>query len=121
MSLQNDMQSKQFSPGGTVETKQATTKWFFLRKRTPEKEFAGARDYDVKTFATQQSRFTSTQANLSTRSQLPKMHDPYPAPGYTGVKRSADADRVVQTDQFVNAQRPFLVQGKSQKFLSAKD
>lgn len=121
MSLQSDLQKKQFVPGGAVETKQARTKWFFLRKRSPEKEFAGVRNYDAKTFATQQSRFAASRADVSTRSQLQKMSEPYPAPGYGGVKAAGDGTRRVSTSEFANSTRPFLVRGKSQKALSQQD
>ncbi|MBA2744260.1 MAG: hypothetical protein H0U43_08155, partial [Chthoniobacterales bacterium] len=40
---------------------------------------------------------------------------------YSGVRPAFDAQKAVATSEFDDARRPFLVQGKSQKSLSAKD
>jgi hypothetical protein len=121
MSLNNNMQSKQFTVRNKTETKQARTKWFFLRKRTPEKQFADVRNYKAKSFTPRQSQFQTTEASLRTRSRIPNGERAYPVPGYSGVKPLPDGEKSVESFAFADSSRPFLVRGKSQKALSQQD
>jgi hypothetical protein len=121
LSLNNSMQAKQFTVRGNTETKQARTKWFFLRKRSPEKQFADVRSYDAKPFAARDQRFSTAEANLRTRGRIPNVGTPYPVPGYTGVKSAPEREKAVDSFAFAESSRPFLVRGKSQKALSQQD
>ena len=118
--LQNASQNKQFVPGGSNVSKQARTKSFYIPERRPEKQFFLSRLFGTKKYETHGSRFEKQQANLTTRSQLTKVDVPYSTPAYAGVKTSADSDKTVDASEFRD-QRPFLVQGKSQKALSRQD
>jgi hypothetical protein len=121
MSLNNDMQTKQFTVRNNTETKQARTKWFFLRKRSSEKQFAGVRDYNAKPFTPRHARFATAEANLHTRGRIPNADVAYPVPGYAGVKPLRERDKAVESFAFAEGSRPFLVRGKSQTALSQQD
>jgi len=118
--LQNASQDKQFVAGGSTLSKQAPTKSFYIPERRPEKQFFLSRLFGTKKYETQGSRFEKQQANLTTRSQLTKVDVPYSTAAYGGVKTSADSGKTVEASEFRD-QRPFLVQGKSQKALSQQD
>ena len=119
MSLQSTDQTKQFVASGEVMTKKAPTRWFFLKQRTTEKQFAGVKQYQPKEFATTRSRFAEQEADTSTRNKLTKVDQPYATTAY--VTRDAhDNNKVSETSDYSGV-RPFLVKGKSQKSLSAQD
>ena len=119
MSLQNNSQGKEYAPRSAAEPKQARTKTFYIWPWRREKQFAGVRNYEPKQFATQQSRFSNTQADLSTRTQIAQVA--YPTPGYRGVRSLPGGEQTVATDAFADNSRPFLVRGKSQRALSQQD
>ncbi len=121
MSLQNNLQTKQFSVRGNAPTKSAHTKTFYVADRRQEKQFGGSRSVTPKMFAAQQSRFQEAQANLSTRTRIAKAETPFAAADYAGVKRSWDSNKAVETSSFAASDRPFLVRGKSQKALSQQN
>jgi len=119
MSLQNSSQGKEYAPRSAAEPKQAHSKAFYIWPWRREKQFAGVRKYEPKHFATQQSRFSNTQANLATRTQIAQVA--YPTPGYGGTKPLPGGEQTVATQAFVDNSRPCLVSGKSQRSLSQKD
>ncbi|MDQ6655511.1 MAG: hypothetical protein M3Y80_06845 [Verrucomicrobiota bacterium] len=121
MSLQNEMQAKQFGVRGNAEAKQVHTKSFYVADRRQEKQYAGARVVTPKAFAAPQSSFQDAQANLSTRTRIARADTPFAAGGYGGVKTSWDSGKSVETGSFAGSDRPFLVRGKSQKAISQKN
>ncbi|MDQ6862073.1 MAG: hypothetical protein M3032_13090, partial [Verrucomicrobiota bacterium] len=104
---------------GEVMTKKAPTRWFFFKRRTEEKQFAGVKQFQAKDFTTQRSRFADQQANTSTRTKLTKVDEPFATTAY--VTRDAhDSRKVSETSDYPGV-RPFLGRGKSQKSLNAQD
>ena len=117
--LENSMQTKQFVAGGEVLTKKAPTKPFFVPRGWWNKKFAGVKEVRPKEFATEQSRFAGTQASTSSRNKLTKVDDPYRTAAYV-TREAPDLRRSVETSEYPG-NRPFLLEGKSQKALSAQD
>ena len=120
MSLQNSQGEKQFVARGSTVTKQAPTKSFYVRERTPEKGFF-ARLFATKDFNAKRSRsaYQDMQASLATRT-IAKAAVPYPTAAYREVETAREADKAADVSEF-NGTRPFLLKGKSQKALSQKD
>ena len=119
MELQNPSQGKEYAPRSAAQPKQARTKTFSIWPWRREKQFGDVRKYEPKQFATEQSRFSNTQANLSTRGQISQVA--YPTPGYSGVRPLPGGEQTVATRAFADNSRPFLVRGKSQRALSQQD
>jgi hypothetical protein len=117
--LQNSAQGKQFLPGGAVSTKKATTKSFFFFRRGPEKQYTNVRNVDLKQFRTKHSQLGDQTASTATRNSLPKLNTPYSTSAYA-THDASDAHRTVETSSY-SGTRPFLIQGKSQKALSAQE
>ena len=120
MTLQNDMQKKQFAAPGATLTKQLPTKSFHFTEKSWDKAFWNTRQVPQKGFQTQSSRFTRQNANLSTRSQLAKLEAPYSTTSYRGAHQSPDAKKAMPVGEFAGS-RKFEAQGKSQKSLNAQD
>ncbi len=121
MSLQNGAQTKQFVATGAATTKSAPTKTFQFSQRSLGKKFSGVKEIHPVEFQTTTSRFQRREANLRPRNELTEARTSYAAGTYSGVRPASDAHKAVTTSEFDDASRPFLVQGKSQKSLSAKD
>ena len=122
MSLQNSLQEKQFTGGGTVTMKQARTKSFlFFKKRVPEKEFATS-DFRAKAFSgTRVSRYQNSEAKVSTTRRIPKADVPYSTAAFSAVRAAPEARRAVAVSEFAGSDRPFLVRGKRQKALDQQN
>lgn len=73
-----------------------------------------------KEFSTTSSRDASKAANLSTRTRIAKADVPYSTQMYGDIRTARDATKPVTTSNYP-ASRPFVLQGKSQKSLSAQD
>jgi len=121
MSLQNGAQTKQFVATGAATTKTAPTKTFQFSQRWRSKKFSGVREIQPVEFQTTTSRYQRRAANLRTRNELTEARSSYAAGAYSDVRAAADAQKAVATSESNDSRRPFLVQGKSQKSLSAKD
>jgi hypothetical protein len=119
VSLESNLQQKQFTAAGGTIDKRARTKLFYVRDRRAEKRFVTG-DFRTKTFGTRRSRYQQQEASLATRTKITKLETPYPAPGYGGVRAAAEGDKEVEVSQYADT-RPFLGRGKSQKGLSAQD
>ncbi len=121
MTLQNGAQTKRFTLTGATTTKRAPTKTFQFSERRLEKNFTGVRNVQPKEFQTNTSVYQRSKANLRTRNEVTEANARYSAGQYAGVRSASDAQKAAATSQFDDSNRPFLVQGKSQKSLSAKD
>lgn len=121
MSLQNGAQTKQFVATGAAATRSAPTKTFQFSQRSLGKKFSGIKEIRPVEFQTTTSRFQRRVANLKSRNELTEARTSYAAGTYSGVRQASDAQKSISTSEFDDASRPFLVQGKSQKSLSAKD
>lgn len=118
--LQSSEQNKQFVVGGgEVMTKQAPTRWFFFKKRSAEKEYAGVKNFQAKEFSTNTSRYAKQQADTSTRNKLTKVDEPYRTTAYV-TRNAHDSSKVAETSDYRDV-RPFLVKGKSQSSLNPHD
>ncbi|MDQ2918994.1 MAG: hypothetical protein M3R10_03850 [Verrucomicrobiota bacterium] len=120
MTLQNDAQEKKFVAGGETITKKAPVKFFFFRKRDPEKGFWDTRQVATKKFSTANSADGGKTANLSTRTRIAKADLPYATAMYGDIRTAHDATKSVATSDYP-ATRPFLGKGKSQKSLNAQN
>jgi hypothetical protein len=118
-SLQNNAQHKQFVAEGTVTTKKATTKTFYVFGRSPEKKYTNVRNASVTEFQTKPSPLAQQKANTGSRTTLNKVYAPYPAATYA-THGAVEAEKAIEAYEYADT-RPFLVQGKSQKSLSAQD
>ncbi len=119
MTLQNDVQNKQFTgAGGETITKKAPTKSFFVAPRKAEKGFWNTRQVSTKEFGTENSRDAHKMADLSTRSQIAKANTPYATAMYGDVRTARDTTKKVPVSGYADT-RPFLEKGKSQKSLNA--
>ncbi len=120
MTLQNNMQGRQFAATAASITKKAPTKSFYTGAGRSEKGFWNTRQVSVKEFKTGRSQYGRRAATLSTRGQIEKLDAPYSTPAYDGVRESSDAQKAIPASGFAG-NRKFEAQGKSQKFLSAQD
>ena len=121
MSLQNNMQTKQFRISGAATTKQARTKEFYVTQRPAEKTFTPPKQYHAPTFDLRKIHFGTRKATLATQTVIPKTDVPYATPRYAGAKSAKLVDKVDDHVEYSESSRAFLVQGKSQKSLSAKN
>ena len=119
MSLESNLQQKQFTAGGATLDKKARTKSFYVRDRKAEKQFVTG-NFTTKEFGTKRSRYEQQEANVTSRTTIAKLETRYPAPGYGGVRAARESDKTVEVSDYRDT-RPFLVRGKSQKSLSAQD
>jgi hypothetical protein len=119
MSLESNLQTKQFTAGGATIEKRARTKSFYVRDRRAEKRFVTG-DFRTKQFGTRKSRYQQQEASVATRTAIAKLERPYPTPGYGGVRTAAEDDKELDVSPYADT-RPFLGRGKSQKSLSAQD
>jgi len=119
MSLESNLQTKQFTTGGATLDKKARTKAFYVRDRRAEKQFVTG-DFKTKEFGTKRSRYQQQAANVASRTTVAKVDTPYPTASYPGVRAARESDKTVEASNYPDT-RPFLVRGKSQKSLSAQD
>lgn len=112
MSLESSQQKKKFVADGVSVDKRTDTRAFNYDQKAKPKEFAGARDYSSKQFASNSfynGRDHSTFATRSTSSSRT-----YPTSTSALVRPASDATRSKHTGEFAG-QRPFLDRGKSEK------
>jgi hypothetical protein len=119
MSLESNLQQKQFTTGGATLDKKARTKSFYVRDRHAEKQFVTG-NFRTKQFGTRKSRYEQQQANVASNTTIAKLDKRYPVPGYRDVRAARESDKAVEVSNYRDT-RPFLGHGKSQKSLSAQD
>ena len=122
MTLQNDVQQKQFAISGQQPVaKQARTKWFFFKKRAPEKGFWDTRQASpARQLQVANAREAGTKADLRSRSEIPKANVAYAAPAYRDTREARDAARTVPVREYTQT-RAFLGKGTRQNELSQQD
>ncbi|MEP6821959.1 MAG: hypothetical protein ABI946_06370 [Chthoniobacterales bacterium] len=121
MTLQNSAQDKKFTIGGNAQTKTAPTKSFYVAERPKEKKFQGARDFLTKIFGTRSSRAGDKKASLTTRGKIALPQIPGNASAYASARPAHTSSETYPVSEYSEANKPFLVQGKSQKALSQQD
>ncbi len=119
MTLQNNLQDKQFRVADGPIAKKAPTKAFFVPERTREKSFWNTRHVSVNNFQANDSREARREANLSTRSRIAKLDARYSTLTYGDVRELPETQKVVAVSDF-HGVRKFQGQGKSQRFLNAQ-
>lgn len=118
-SLTNSAQGKQFAFSRTTETKQVKMKPFYANTRNPEKQFVASKRFPVKHFTTEDSPDAYRAANLRTRVEPPKTAG-YATRAYASRDSAFEQNKTITSPDYAGV-RPFLIQGKSQKALSAQD
>ena len=119
VTLQNSAQGKQFTAGGALVEKRATTKDFHFRQKQFAKNFAGDRTYATKEFAAQEFPQRDTKANVPSTGWAANARKTYGTRPAWAIGAAPDGDKLVHVTQFRT--RPFLGRGKSQKALSQQD
>lgn len=121
MTLQNGAQTKHFDVSGAAITKVAPTKTFHYSTRSLTKSYGGVRNFSAREFHTTTSAYQRRKANVGVGRKLVEARPPYSTGSYSGVRPVNDAQKIAPTSEFAENRRAFLVRGKSQKMLSAKD
>lgn len=121
MSLRNNAQDKKFTVGGNTRTKTAPTKSFYVADRPPEKKFQGTRNFLTRIFGTRFSRAGDKQARLTTRGKIALPQIPGNASAYAHTRAAHTSSETYPVSEYSERNKPFLVQGKSQKSLSQQD
>lgn len=121
LTLQSSVGDKQFNPGGgSISTKKAATKSFYLRQRLPEKNYPDARRLEPKEFRTNESAFAQRQANTEPRASLTSLNKTYQTGKAYQAGEARNAEKKVAATEF-SGTRTFLIRGKSQKSLDARN
>ena len=119
LALANPAQNKKFAATDTVVNKSAPTKRFRTQEKERPKTFSSPRAFAPREFAARHFRAGHSTAEISARSQLTKSDTIYPAPAYPTPVAPGSGSTVASAEFAGN--RPFLVEGKSQKALRAHD
>jgi hypothetical protein len=116
-SLQNSAQNKKFSADRTSINKRATVGTFYMEQKSQPKTFSGPHPVSTREFNSKPV-YRAGSANTVSTKQVPKNSGrTYSTVASPDVRSVHDANKTVATgDNATN--RPFLVQGKSQKALS---
>jgi hypothetical protein len=112
--LENSAQHKQFTGSGAVTAKSASTRSFYVSDNKLTKTFADTREFTTRSYSSHQ--FASKDANLPP----PHQTQTFATAEARNISSARDASRSHDTRQF-SGNRPFLVQGKSQKALHTQN
>jgi hypothetical protein len=113
-------QNKRFALAGSTTTKTARTRPFFIAGRARVKRYRDTRNVPVKSFATTATRDAQRAADVAAREPSRASAARYRTSDYNYTHAAIDADKTIDTSTYSET-RPFLIQGKSQKALSAQD
>ena len=122
MSMKNAAQDKKFG-NATVAAfgKTAPTRTFHSTDKTVSKPYVEERIFTPRQFAARHFRVGDSPANIATRSQLTRSDTMVPTAPAPGVRVAPEAAQTTAATRDFSGNRPFLVQGKSQKALHAHD
>jgi hypothetical protein len=122
METKNPAQDKKFTNTRFATfDKPAQTRTFYAPEKTVARDFPQDRVFTPQQFAARHFRVGDSTANIQTRSQITKSDTVYPATAAPGSRVAApEAVQTTATRDF-SGNRPFLVEGKSQKALHAHD
>jgi hypothetical protein len=119
MTLQNTAQNKKFIADGASINKQATVGTFYFQEKSNPRSFSNTREFSARQFNS--GAFQGTRAASGISSQQPIGNSQLSYSTRTARVRGAhDADKAATSRTFAE-NRPFLVQGKSQKALNRKN
>lgn len=125
MTMKNAAQDKKFGNARTNSLeKSAPTRSFYAPRKSVSRSFPEERAFTPQQFAARHFRGGDSAANVSTRTQLRKddalLAMPTSSPGTRVAPEAAQVATTSSTREYAG-NRPFLVEGKSQKSLRAHD
>jgi hypothetical protein len=121
MSLQNDAQNKKFTGDGSASiNKRANVGTFFVHKKPSSKSFSGTRDFSTSQFYSQTYRGGRTASEVSSHQTVANSKASYATQTARGVRDASQSGKKVGSSAY-GGNRPFLVEGKSQKSLNRKN
>jgi hypothetical protein len=121
MSLQNDAQNKKFTGDGSATiNKRANVGTFFIHKKPSSKSFSGTRDFSTSQFYSQTYRGGRTASEVSPHQTVANSKASYATQTARGVRDASQSGKKVGSSAY-GGNRPFLVEGKSQKSLNRKN
>ena len=120
MTLQNSVQNKKFLVDRTSINKQATVGTFYIQKKSNSKSFSQTREFSARQFDSQPFRGQRSASGISTKQAIGNSQSAYAAGSARGVRGAPQSDKKVGSRSYAD-NRPFLDQGKSQKWLTRKN
>ena len=122
VAMKNAAQDKKFTNGVVAAfDKPAPTKTFYVPEKKIATAYGDERVFTPRQFAARHFRGGDSAANVAARSELTK-HDTVIAPaGVPGVRVAPEAAQNNAPVRDYAGNRPFLVEGKSQKALRAQN
>jgi hypothetical protein len=120
MELKNEAQNKKFMADRTSVQKQANVGTFYVQQKPKPKQFAGTKQISSGEYRAGDFYGGKSQANTTSPNQIVNAQRQIPAKSTTDVRMVHDATRSALGGAFAG-ERPFLDQGKSQKFLNQKN
>jgi hypothetical protein len=114
MKLENSQQNKQFTGGGTVTPKSASTRSFYVSNRELTKTFADTREAGTRSYSSHQ--FATKAANLPP----PPRTQTYATAKARNISAARESFTRYDSRQYAGS-RAFVEQGKSQKALHQQD
>ena len=122
VSEKNSAQDKKFTnTGAAAFDKPARTHSFYSPEKNIQKSYPDERVFTPQQFAARHFRGGDSAANVATRSQLTKSDTMIPTAPAAGVRVAPETVQTTALTREVSGNRPFLVEGKSQKALHAHD
>jgi hypothetical protein len=122
VSVKNSAQDKKFTnTSSAVFDKPARTHSFYSPDKSVAKSYPDDRVFTSQQFAARHFRGGDSAANVATRSQLTKNDTMVPTGPAPGVRVAPETVQTTAATREFSGNRPFLVEGKSQKALHAHD
>ena len=122
VSMKNSAQDKKFTnTSAAAFDKSAATRSFYAPEKNVQKAYQDERVFTAQQFAARHFRGGDSPANVATRSQLTKNDTMVPTGPAPGVRVAPEAVKTTAATREFSGNRPFLVEGKSQKALHAHD
>ena len=118
--LRNNAQNKQFIADGASISKKATVGTFYVQKKSNSKSFSQTREFSARQFDSQPFRGQRSASGISTKQAIGNSQSAYAARSARGVRDAPQSDKKVASRSYAD-NRPFLDQGKSQKWLTRKN
>jgi hypothetical protein len=120
MGLANDAQNKKFTADRTSVNKRAQVNTFYVQQGSRAKSFSGTGEFSAKQFgaATYNNGDSAVARNLSDKNAQSWTYSAASKSHHTGA---AYDQKKAQSSRDYAGNRPYLEQGKSQKFLNRKN
>ncbi|HVF70329.1 MAG TPA: hypothetical protein VM940_01860 [Chthoniobacterales bacterium] len=122
MAMKNSAQDKKFTNGVVASfNKPARTKSFYAPATKISATYPDERVFTPRQFAARHFRGGDSAANVAARSQLTRHDTVIETPAAPGVRGAPETVQSTAATKDFSGNRPFLVEGKSQKALRAHD